>query len=70
MTYKYQWMIDFFSNLLEEKKKEGNDRDVAEIKKAIQVIKKHEEEKKNAEIDAVKDGDDGQAIQGCISGRP
>lgn len=59
MTYKYQWMIDFFSNLLEEKKKEGNDRDVAEIKKAIQVIKKHEEEKKNAEIDAVKDGDDG-----------
>lgn len=52
-------MIDFFSNLLEEKKKEGNDRDVAEIKKAIQVIKKHEEEKKNAEIDAVKDGDDG-----------
>ena len=59
MTYKYQWMIDFFSNLLEEKKKEGNDKDVAEIKKAIQVIKKHEEEKKNAEIDAVKDGDDG-----------
>lgn len=59
MTYKYQWMIDFFSNLLEEKKKEGNDRDVAEIKKAIRVIKKHEEEKKNAEIDAVKDGDDG-----------
>ena len=59
MTYKHQWMIDFFSNLLEEKKKEGNDRDVAEIKKAIQVIKKHEEEKKNAEIDAVKDGDDG-----------
>ena len=59
MTYKYQWMIDFFSDLLEEKKKEGNDRDVAEIKKAIQVIKKHEEEKKNAEIDAVKDGDDG-----------
>lgn len=58
MTYKYQWMIDFFSNLLEEKKKEGNDRDVAEIKKAIQVIKKHEEEK-NAEIDAVKNGDDG-----------
>lgn len=51
-------MIDFFSNLLEEKKKEGNDRDVAEIKKAIQVIKKHEEEK-NAEISAVKDGDDG-----------
>ena len=39
MTYKYQWMIDFFSNLLEEKKKEENDRDVAEIKKAIQVIK-------------------------------
>lgn len=59
MTYKHQWMIDFFNNLLEEKKKEGNDRDVAEIKKAIQVIKKHEEEKKNAEIDAVKDGDDG-----------
>lgn len=58
MTYKYQWMIDFFSNLLEEKKKEGNDRDVAEIKKAIQVIKKHEEEK-NAEIDAVKNRDDG-----------
>ena len=58
MTYKYQWMIDFFSDLLEEKKKEGNDRDVAEIKKAIQVIKKHEEEK-NAEIDAVKNGDDG-----------
>ena len=58
MTYKYQWMIDFFDNLLEEKKKEGNDRDVAEIKKAIQVIKKHEEEK-NAEISAVKDGDDG-----------
>ena len=21
MTYKYQWMIDFFSDLLEEKKK-------------------------------------------------
>lgn len=59
MTYKYQWMIDFFSNLLEEKKKEGNDRDVAEIKKAIQVIKKHEEEKVNAEISTVKDGDDG-----------
>ena len=59
MNYKYQWMIDFFGNLLEEKKKEGNDRDVVEIKKAIQVIKKHEEEKKNAEIDAVKDGDDG-----------
>lgn len=59
MTYKYQWMIDFFSNLLEEKKKEGNDRDVAEIKKAIQVIKKHEEEKKNAEISTVKDGDNG-----------
>ena len=59
MTYKYQWMIDFFSNLIEEKKKEGNDRDVAEIKKAIQVIKKHEEEKKNAEISTVKDGDDG-----------
>lgn len=39
MTYKYQWMIDFFSNLLEKKKEEGNDRDVAEIKKAIQVIK-------------------------------
>lgn len=58
MTYKYQWMIDFFGNLLEEKKKEGNDRDVAEIKKAIQVIKKHEEEK-NAEIDAVKNRDDG-----------
>ena len=58
MTYKYQWMIDFFGNLLEEKKKEGNDRDVVEIKKAIQVIKKHEEEK-NAEISAVKDGDDG-----------
>ena len=58
MTYKYQWMIDFFSNLLEEKKKEENDRDVAEIKKAIQVIKKHEEEK-NAEISAVKDGNDG-----------
>lgn len=58
MTYKYQWMIDFFSNLLEEKKKEENDRDVAEIKKAIQVIKKHEEEK-NAEISTVKDGDDG-----------
>lgn len=69
MTYKYQWMIDFFSDLLEEKKKEGNDRDVVEIKKAIQVIKKHEEEK-NAEIDAVKNGDDGQAIQGCIHGRP
>ena len=51
-------MIDFFSNLLEEKKKEGNDRDVAEIKKAIQVIKKHEEEK-NAEISTVKDRDDG-----------
>ena len=33
MTYKYQWMIDFFSNLLEEKKKEGNDRDMAELKK-------------------------------------
>lgn len=63
-------MIDFFSNLIEEKKKEGNDRDVAEIKKAIQVIKKHEEEKKNAEISTVKDGDDGQAIQGCISSRP
>lgn len=59
MTYKHQWMIDFFNNLLEEKKKEGNDRDVAEIKKAIHVIKKHEEEKKNAEIDAVKNGDDG-----------
>ena len=59
MTYKYQWMIDLFSNLLEEKKKEGNDRDVAELKKAIQVIKKHKEEKKNAEISAVKDGDDG-----------
>lgn len=59
MTYKYQWMIDFFSDLLEEKKKEGNDRDVVEIKKAIQVIKKHEEEKKNAEISTVKDGDDG-----------
>ncbi len=59
MTYKYQWMIDFFSNLLEEKKKEGNDRDMAELKKAIQVIKKHEEEKKNAEISTVKDGDDG-----------
>lgn len=58
MTYKHQWMIDFFNNLLEEKKKEGNDRDVAEIKKAIQVIKKHEEEK-NAEISTVKDGDDG-----------
>ena len=58
MTYKYQWMIDFFSNLLEEKKKEGNDRDVSEIKKAIQVIKKHEEEK-DAEISTVKDGDDG-----------
>nr|WP_298051032.1 hypothetical protein [uncultured Lachnoanaerobaculum sp.] len=58
MTYKHQWMIDFFSNLLEEKKKEGNDRDVAEIKKAIQVIKKHEEEK-NAEISAVKDRNDG-----------
>lgn len=58
MTYKYQWMIDFFSNLLEEKKKEGNDRDVAEIKKAIQVIKKHEEGK-NAEISAVKNGNDG-----------
>ena len=58
MTYKYQWMIDFFSDLLEEKKKEGNDRDAAEIKKAIQVIKKHEEEK-NAEISTVKDGDDG-----------
>lgn len=58
MTYKYQWMIDFFSNLLEEKKKEENDRDVAEIKKAIQVIKKHEEEK-NAEISTVEDGDDG-----------
>lgn len=69
MTYKHQWMIDFFSDLLEEKKKEGNDRDVVEIKKAIQVIKKHEEEK-NAEIDAVKNGDDGQAIQGCIHGRP
>ena len=52
-------MIDFFSNLLEEKKKEGNDRDVAEIKKAIQVIKKHEEEKKNAEISTVKDGGNG-----------
>ena len=39
MTYKYQWMIDFFSNLLEEKKKEGNDRDMTELKKAIQVIK-------------------------------
>ena len=51
-------MIDFFSNLLEEKKKEGNDRDVAEIKKAIQVIKKHEEEK-NAEISTVKDGNNG-----------
>ena len=48
----------FFSNLLEEKKKEGNDRDVSEIKKAIQVIKKHEEEK-DAEISTVKDGDDG-----------
>lgn len=59
MTYKHQWMIDFFNNLLEEKKKEGNDRDVAEIKKAIQVIKKHKEEKKNAEISAVKNGDDG-----------
>jgi|GEM_PF-2449380 hypothetical protein len=59
MTYKYQWMIDFFSNLLEEKKKEGNDRDMAELKKAIQVIKKHEEEKKNAKISTVKDGDDG-----------
>ena len=59
MTYKYQWMIDFFSNLLEEKKKEGNDRDMAELKKAIQVIKKPEEEKKNAEISTVKDGDDG-----------
>jgi len=58
MTYKYQWMIDFFSDLLEEKKKEGNDRDVSEIKKAIQVIKKHEEEK-DAEISTVKDGDDG-----------
>ena len=58
MTYKYQWMIDFFGNLLEKKKKEGNDRDVAEIKKVIQVIKKHEEEK-NAEISTVKDGDDG-----------
>jgi hypothetical protein len=59
MTYKYQWMIDFFSNLLEEKKKEGNDRDMTELKKAIQVIKKHEEEKVNAEISTVKDGDDG-----------
>lgn len=59
MTYKYQWMIDFFSNLLEEKKKEGNDRDITELKKAIQVIKKHEEEKVNAEISTVKDGDDG-----------
>lgn len=59
MTYKHQWMIDFFNNLLEEKKKEGNDRDVAEIKKAIQVIKKHEEEKKNAEISTVKDRNDG-----------
>lgn len=61
MTYKYQWMIDFFNKLLEEKKKEGNGRDVAEIKKAIQVIKKHEEEK-NAEISTVKDGDDGQKL--------
>lgn len=59
MTYKHQWMIDFFNNLLEEKKKEGNDRDVAEIKKAIHVIKKHEEEKKNAEISTVKDGNNG-----------
>ena len=59
MTYKYQWMIDIFSNLLEEKKKEGNDRDMTELKKAIQVIKKHEEEKVNAEISTVKDGDDG-----------
>ena len=59
MTYKYQWMIDFFSNLLEEKKKEGNDRDMTELKKAIQVIKNHEEEKVNAEISTVKDGDDG-----------
>nr|DAF27347.1 MAG TPA: hypothetical protein [Caudoviricetes sp.] len=33
----------FFNNLLEEKKEEGNDRDVAEIKKAIQVIKNYEE---------------------------
>ena len=70
MTYKYQWMIDFFSNLLEEKKKEGNDRDMAELKKAIQVIKKHEEEKVNAKISTVKDRNDGQAIQGCIHGRP
>ena len=52
-------MIDFFSNLLEEKKKEGNDRDMAELKKAIQVIKRHEEEKVNAKISTVKDGDDG-----------
>ena len=59
MTYKYQWMIDFFSNLLEEKKKEGNDRDMTELKKAIQVIKRHEEEKVNAKISTVKDGDDG-----------
>lgn len=34
---------------------------MVEIKKAIQVIKKHEEEK-NAEISAVKDGDNGQKL--------